>query len=359
MAMPREELGRQVGLTGQAIGNYEGGERRPDMDVLLRIAEVLGQPVTFFLRPGVNAPEVFGTRFFRSVGPKSNRTNAALDVKTKWLWEVVDRVSRFIRLPATKLPMPERAAGAEAFTQEEVEGIATATRRFWGLGDGPIANMIALLETNGVVVSRLEMGSERVDAFSCWIEGRPYILLGSDKESCCRSRFDAAHELGHLVLHRGIAQDELAEKRVRERLEREAHWFAGAFLFPRAALLAEFYSTRTSHLIGLKRRWRMSMQAIAHHCKEVGQLDEAQYILFRKQVTKQKWLRKEPLDDEIPLEQPGLLPKAVRLLIDREIVPPSGFEGENGFSLEMVQRLCGIVPEPAAPRAPTLTLVSG
>ncbi len=146
---------------------------------------------------------------------------------------------------------------------------------------------------------------------------------------------------------------------MRERLEREAHWFAGAFLFPRTALLAEFYSTRTSHLIGLKRRWRMSMQAIAHQCKEVGQLDEAQYILFRKQVTKHKWLRKEPLDDEIPLEQPGLLPKAVRLLVDREVIPPSGFEGENGFSLEMVQRLCGVVPEPTAPRAPTLTLVSG
>jgi hypothetical protein len=100
------------------------------------------------------------------------------------------------------------------------------------------------------------------------------------------------------------------------------------------------------------------MQAIAHRCKEVGQLDESQYILFRKQVTKHKWLRKEPLDDEIPLEQPGLLPKAVRLLIDREIIPPSGFEGDNGFSLEMVHRLCGFAPEPAAPRVPTLTLVS-
>lgn len=358
LQISRDELGRNIGLTGQAIGYYENGSRRPDMDKLLTLAEALGQPVTFFLRNGSPPPLSLGTRFFRSVGPKSNRLNASLDIKTKWLWEIVDRISKFIRLPVVKLPIIERSAGAAAYNIDEIGEIATATRRLWRLGDGPIANMIALLETNGFIVSRFEIGSGKVDAFSCWIEDRPFILLSSDKFSACMSRFDAAHELGHLVLHHAVSQEDLSDKRTRDRLESEAHWFAGAFLFPKSSFLAEFYSTRTSHLTGLKRRWQMSMQAIAHHAKELGAIDDGQYILFRKTMAKNGWLREEPLDKDIRIEQPGLLIKAIKILIEKGLVPPSGLESENGFSLQMVESLCGLPPSHAAPSIPTLSLVS-
>ena len=40
-----------------------------------------------------------------------------------------------------------------------------------------------------------------VDAFSVWREYTPYIFLKLMK-TAEHSRFDAAHELGHLVLHR-------------------------------------------------------------------------------------------------------------------------------------------------------------
>src|SRR4051794_24295279 len=113
-----------------------------------------------------------------------------------------------------------------------------------GLGDGPIASVIALFETHGVVVTRFELGSDEIDAFSCWIKRRPYVLLGSDKKSCCRSRFDAVHELAHLLLHRHIGQEDLERKGVRDRIETEANMFAGAFLLPRSSIMREFYSTR-------------------------------------------------------------------------------------------------------------------
>lgn len=43
--------------------------------------------------------------------------------------------------------------------------------------------------------------ADEIDAFSLWRDDRPYIFLNTSK-SAERSRFDAAHELGHLVLHR-------------------------------------------------------------------------------------------------------------------------------------------------------------
>lgn len=345
--MSRADIARELGLSGQAIGYYETGERRPDMAMLLRLAQVLNQPIAFFLRESFSLEGRCGARFYRSVGPKSNKVNQALDVKTKWLWEIVNYLQRFVRLPTPNLPnVPDPAA--DEYSPEEIEEIATLTRRHWSLGDGPIANMVALLETHGLIVSRFETGATGIDAFSTRIEGRPYVVLGSDKGSCARSRFDAAHELGHLLLHGAISQEDLQNTTIRERIEREANLFAGAFLLPRPSILAEFYSTRMTHLQGLKERWRVSMQAIAHRCKQIGAIDTDQYILFRKQMSARQWIKREPLDDEIPLEQARLLLKAWRLLLQKGVVSEASFDEDVGFSLEFVERLSGDIPAPKA-----------
>jgi Zn-dependent peptidase ImmA (M78 family)/transcriptional regulator with XRE-family HTH domain len=341
LQMSRAELARELGVTGQAIGYYETGDRRPDMSILLRIANVLQQPVSFFLRPSPPIEGACGTRFFRSIGTRSNKVNHALDVKMKWLWEIVGFVGRHIKLPAVNLPDVPPANDEGGYSLSEIEEIATAVRRRWGLGDGPIANVTALFETHGIVVTRFELGSDDIDAFSCWIRKRPYVLLGSDKKSCCRSRYDAVHELGHLLLHTHIAQEDLEDKSVRDLIESEANMFAGAFLLPRAAVFREFYSTRMKHLQGLKERWRVSMQAIAHRAKDIGIIDEHQYILFRKQVSFNRWQKREPLDDVIPLEQPMWLLNCWRVLTDKKVVREAGLEDELGFSLDLVVRLFG------------------
>jgi Zn-dependent peptidase ImmA (M78 family)/transcriptional regulator with XRE-family HTH domain len=342
--MSRAELARELDITGQAVGYYETGERRPDMGVVMKLAAALDQPVSFFLKSPPPLVGEIGTRFFRSVGPKTQKTHHALQVKTKWLWELVSFISQEIRLPEVSLPQFEATTGSE-YSLADIEEIARETRRCFGFGDGPISNMVATLESRGVVVTRFEIGDTAIDAFSCWVGGRPFVMLGSDKRSSCRSRFDAAHELGHLVLHRDITQEDIVDKATLARIEREANWFAGAFLLPREKLLEEFYSTRMSHLEGLKARWKVSMQAIAHRAKDVGAIDEYQYILFRKQISHNKWLSVEPLDREIPMEQPEFLLKCWKLLVDRGVVNDGGAEDAVGFSLELVQRLFGKVPE--------------
>lgn len=341
LQISRAELARDLHLTGQAIGYYETGDRRPDMSVLLRISEILRQPVSFFLSASPAFDSLRDTRFFRSIGTRSNKVNQALDVKTKWLWELVGFVSKHIKLPSVNLPDVPAPQSETGYSLHEIEEITTLVRRHWGLGDGPIANVIALFETHGIVVTRFELGSDEIDAFSCWIRQRPYVLLGSEKKSSSRSRFDAAHELGHLLLHRHIAQEDLEDKAVRDHIESEANTFAGAFLLPRSAMLREFYSARMKHLEGLKSRWRVSMQAIARRAKAIGIIDEHQYILFRKQISHNRWHKNEPLDDVIPMEQPHWLLKCWQLLTDKQIVREAGLEDETGFSLELVARLFG------------------
>src|SRR6266498_4297350 len=103
--------------------------------------------------------------------------------------------------------------------------MAGALRASWALPPGPAPNVVELLESHGVAVIRLPLGSVDVDAFSLPFLDHPVIVLGTDKNDRARSRFDAAHELAHLVLH-GEQVWGLKE------VESQAHQIAAALLMP-------------------------------------------------------------------------------------------------------------------------------
>ena len=338
LQLSRADVARVLDISGAAVGHYENGDRRPDMGTLLQLSQILNQPVSFFFKETSRQPNKKNVIFFRSVGPKSNKVNMALDVRTDWLWEFVKLLlDSGIRLPTPNIPLFDDMDQENQYSLDQIEYIAARVRRFWKLGDGPINNMVALLESQGAIVCRFEIGSEKIDAFSCWVDGRPYVILGSDKGSAVRSRFDAAHELGHLILHRHVSEDDMLLKTTRDRIEREANMFAGAFLLPRALLFREFYSTRANHLKGLKQRWLVSMQAIAHRARDIGAIDDNQYVSFRIQMTKRKELSKEPLDDVIPVERAGLLYNAWKKLVEVGRLPELDSSETMGISLEVLR----------------------
>jgi Zn-dependent peptidase ImmA (M78 family) len=130
--------------------------------------------------------------------------------------------------------------------------------------------MVHLLESRGVRVFSLSEDSRSMDAFSCWRGGVPYVFLNTMK-TAEHSRMDAAHELGHLVLHwDGVA-------RGRE-VEHQAQLFASAFLMPRGSVLAEApRSGRLDQLIKIKKNWRVSVSALAVRMKALGLLSDWQY----------------------------------------------------------------------------------
>jgi Zn-dependent peptidase ImmA (M78 family) len=130
---------------------------------------------------------------------------------------------------------------------------AGQVRRDLAVGTGPIPNVVRLLEAHGVLVVRLAAKGfhPRVDAFSSseTASGRPIVLMSPLKDDKARSRFDASHELGHLVMHAGVEPG----SRV---IESQAMSFAPEFLMPRAEIV-DSLPTRvdrgTFHAV--KRHW--------------------------------------------------------------------------------------------------------
>ena len=147
---------------------------------------------------------------------------------------------------------------------------ASMLRQDWGLGEKPILNSVHLLESKGVRVFSLAENSKKVNAFSLWREDVPFIFLNTMK-TAENSRFDAAHELGHLVLHRD-------GKTTGRKAEDEANRFASHFLIPQSDLL----SFRKPHysiewLIDLKARWRVSLAALCYRMHKEGLLSDWRY----------------------------------------------------------------------------------
>ncbi len=110
-----------------------------------------------------------------------------------------------------------------------------------------------------------------LDAYSLWRGEQPFVFLNTQK-SGEHSRFDAAHELGHLVLHwhHDVPQGRQAEQ--------EAHRFAAAFLMPAASILAKApRNPSLKQLIQAKRPWKVSVGALAHRLHELKALTDWHY----------------------------------------------------------------------------------
>ena len=75
-------------------------------------------------------------------------------------------------------------------------------REHWGLGKGPIDNLINIVQKNGIMVSKMQLRLNKLDAFSVWFDNKPFVFLSSDKDTNVRIRFDIAHEIGHLLIQK-------------------------------------------------------------------------------------------------------------------------------------------------------------
>ena len=107
-----------------------------------------------------------------------------------------------------------------------------------------------MLQSKGFVIAKLKIRTKKVDAFSTQRYGVPYIFLGDDKDSSVRLRFDLAHELGHLLLHKDVDKDELEDdKDLYDKIEYQANYFASAFLLPLETFNKEVISSSIDSFI--------------------------------------------------------------------------------------------------------------
>jgi transcriptional regulator with XRE-family HTH domain len=328
--MTQDDLGRRVGVTRQAISSFESGAKSPDPETFVSLASALQQPHAFFTNEDRPIFGKFGSRFFRKTGPETIRGNDACLVLGHWFVQAVRYLDDFVNYPPVDLPSAVTANPDSRYSPDEIEEVAANCRKQWGLGLGPITNVLALLESKGIAMCRYE------------IEG---------------IRFDAAHELAHLILHRWVEQSELADPKTLKRIEAEADRFAGAFLLPKKSFPNEVYTARLDAFLDLKRRWSVSIQAMIYRCKDLGLIDDDQFTNLYKQISYRKWRTKEPLDDPkvIRIEQPKLLQRAASMVLESGKKHPDEMCAEIALDPRMIATFWNLPLERLSPPPPNIS----
>jgi Zn-dependent peptidase ImmA (M78 family)/transcriptional regulator with XRE-family HTH domain len=287
--LTKTSLAKRAGIDLRSITAYEAGDYPPKLDTAELLASALKFPIEFFYGDDLDEPHPDTASFRALTKMTATQRDMALSQGAialhlnNWLEQKFD-------LPKPNLPDLSRETSPEA--------AAESLRRQWNIGVLPVRNMIHLLEANGVRIFSLAIDAREVDAFSQWKGETPFIFLNNHKSSE-HSRWDAAHELGHLVLHRhGSPQG--------RDTEREADLFASAFLMPQTSVIS--YANRNPSLPGLiklKANWIVSVSALNRRLHDVGMTSDWQYRTLSIEIAKRGYRTHEP--KEAPRELSSVL----------------------------------------------------
>jgi Zn-dependent peptidase ImmA (M78 family) len=293
-------------------------------------------------------------------------------------------VEHHVRLPRPALPDLDVPTHP---TPQEVAELAHQARRHLGVPAGPVPNMVRLLEAHGVAVVRFDRHDLEPDGFEPGTAGdgdehsrtfshlgyRPVVLLDPAGQDKARSRFDAARELGQLLLHRptgaGLRRAGSGPAAGGAMAQERTRLFATEFLAPTPELAGELVPELPSPRRGegpaldgltlpalheLKRRWGMNLGELLERAHTLGRIGADECRAARAQIERPGRPEPGPLG---ALEAPVLLPRAFDLLAGRG---PGGLpdadlvltlSGEAGLPPDVVQhvvRAAGVVPLGAA-----------
>lgn len=274
----KKTLAEHIGVQAHTIVRWELKQTEPSPENLEALVSVLGYPKEFFFGPDLDEP-INTLTSFRSQTSMSAATRDAALAAGAIGFRILDWVGARFDLPETKLP---------DLRIYDPESAARTLRQEWMLGEAPISNMIQLLESRGVRVFSLAENTAKVNAYSLRrSDGTPCVFLNTFKSAEC-SRFDAAHELAHLVLHQdGSVTGRLAED--------QANSFASAFLMPRSDVLGALPRVQIlQQLISAKSRWKVSLAALTYRVHKLGLISDWKYRDFYIEISNKGYNRNEP-----------------------------------------------------------------
>ena len=295
-------VGREVGATPAAITQFEKGQAKPTLPVLHGLAAALITDPEFF-RAGPTVPGLPASgAHFRSLRSTTSLERERALAFGEVVLAVLEAVERYVQLPPLRLPELDVPPHLD---HPAVHRLAIQAREALSIPAGPIPHAVRLLEAHGVLVVALEDASAKVDAFSHPYGHRPLVLLNPAKQDKARSRFDATHELGHLLMHHDVDPGSRL-------VEQQAHAFAAEFLAPAEQVIDDL-PARLDWVIlhQAKRRWGISLKALIVRAHHLGRFNDSTYQRGLRQLATWGLPERGPLG---PPEVPALLPRALELI---------------------------------------------
>lgn len=299
--VPKNHLAKDLDVSPATITGWENGSKSPTTANVARLCMRFGVDPEYFNYQTPRLPSKEEDTFFRSLRSTTAKERAKSNAYASVVERIITSFEPLVNFPSYNDPM--------FLGFESPEMAAQDARKRLEIADGPINNLMESIEDGGIFAVFGPLSSRSVDAFSRITATNPLIVMNPAKNDYYRQRFDLAHELGHLVMHNGVAPG--------SKIEAEANQFASEFLMPSEAIIQTLPTKMDKHgwakLRTLKEIWGVSLQALLYRARELEALSASAYQNAMATISKKGWRRHEPGNRKI-LEIPTLLPSAVTLL---------------------------------------------
>lgn len=325
------DLAEQSECSRQSIYMYEKEKtKRVDLNTIETLAKALKFPERFLCETDMKAE--IGSTYFRALLTTSSKYRESQIQKMEFLADIFVFLQEYLEFPHHAIP---DCAGQ---TPEEA---AATLRREWHLGTRPIENIVSLVESNGIIVTKFSVDTNDIDAFSQLVRigDEDIYLIGysENKTAASRIHFDIAHELGHICLHGWSEDIEKIDRDEFKKREKEANEFAAAFLLPGESFAKDAAVNPKSipAYTELKRKWKVSIQAMARRSFSLGLITMEEYQEIIRTLQRRGMRKQEPLDNMLVTASPTLLKTAVMMLLTENVFTPQEFMDELSYNYNL------------------------
>lgn len=286
------------GLSQSNLSKFEKGLGLLSSDVTGRIIDFLGFPETFYEKSISNKAE---NAHYRRKSGMTKTQRSDIDYSNKLVGYIVDQMSASVEFRNMSIRMIDIEDG---FTPER---IAEYTRKYLGLKDEPVRDIITILEKNGIIVIELDQEPDLFDGVSFMTDEGYYLIIVNKNFSNDHKRFTLAHELGHLIMH---TSNDFLIPDYRDK-EDEANKFASEFLMPSDVIANSLRGLKLQYLVELKRYWLTSMASIIRRARDLKCINNDKYSYFNIELSRRGYRKKEPIS--VYIDTPETYYEAYRL----------------------------------------------
>jgi Zn-dependent peptidase ImmA (M78 family)/DNA-binding XRE family transcriptional regulator len=285
--LTQSELADEIDVGQGTISKIESGIIEANESIIEDIAKALNYRVSLFYEPGrpYGMPP-FHYRKRKKLGKKPlEKMIGEMNIRRIHLKTLMKSAKVNTNHFIPEIDRDEYLSGSRK--PFSIEAAARHLREVWMLPEGPIENVVELLEQNGGVVIPCNFESDLIDAVSQRIDGMPVLFFVNMNAPADRIRLTLCHELAHMVLHTTSFLDD-------DVMEREADIFAGAFLLPANQFRHQLTKFDLRQIANMKKYWKVSMSAIAMRADSLNMISPYQKKMFFIEMGKLGFRKNEP-----------------------------------------------------------------
>jgi Zn-dependent peptidase ImmA (M78 family)/transcriptional regulator with XRE-family HTH domain len=275
--MTQDAVAKQLNFSRATIAQMELGNRAVSSLELDKLAYIYGRDIGSFFAQEFNAEDTLSVLFRANPDLVSNEEMTEALRKSIFLGRELTNLESLLGLSKDSLipavcPVNPPRKKWEAIRQGE--SLASSERRRLDLGDGPISDIVELLERQGVR-TRVAHLPQDVSGMTIKHPEAGLLVVVNETHVPHRQVFSFAHEYGHVLLDRDCSQTVSRTVNREDLLEVRVNAFAAAFLLPETgvwrfvASLGKGQPCRTStqlydeeSVVEIKRRIPAQSQAI-------------------------------------------------------------------------------------------------